>query len=149
MWHCVCSSKSTLVPTPHCLECVHASVHAFMLTWPPVLAKPLWIVTWRPGFLYVSLCVCPSQPACGPTPWLKYVHTSVHVYMSTWLTMSVSPLLNSYMETWVPYVGLWLCLNDPTSVPIPWLACAHASVHVCMCTWLCMSAPTISQRWEL
>ena len=71
---CVCSNQSTPVPTPHCLECVHASVHVFMLTWLPALAKP---------------------PMDSPTPWLKYVPASVHVYMSTWLTMSVLPLLNS------------------------------------------------------
>ena len=48
-----------------------------------------------------------------------------------------------------PSVGLWLCLNDPTSVPIPWLECAHASVHVHMSTWLPMSASPTNQMWEL
>ena len=103
--------------------------------------------------------------------------------MSTWFTMSASPPLNSYMETWMPCatvclcvpvtllvvplidklhtcistctyvhltcmsasplwiviwksgcrcVRLWLCLNNPTSVPTPWLEHAHASVHVYM-----------------
>ena len=37
--HCVCSSQSTSVPIP-CLECAHASVHVFVLTWLPILAKP-------------------------------------------------------------------------------------------------------------
>ena len=34
-----------------------------------------------------------------------------------------------------PCLGLWLCLNVPTFVPVP-------------CTWFPMSAPPTNQRWE-
>ena len=70
------------VPTP-CLECVHASVHVFMSTLLPILAQCLWIVTLKVGCPCVSLCVCPSHPACGLTPCLECVHASVHVIMCT------------------------------------------------------------------
>ena len=49
------------------------------------------------------------------------------------------PLWIVIWKSGCPCVGLWLCLNNPTSVPTPWLECAHASVHVYMSTWLPMS----------
>ena len=89
--------------------------------------------------------------------------------MSTWLPMSDSPLppliggptSNCRSNLWMdvhasPFCrsNLWMDvpppngnpssewrshLNHPTSVPIPWLECLHASVHVCMSTWLSIS----------
>ena len=58
--------------------------------------------------MWYCVCVCPSHPACGPTPWLK----CVHVWMSTWPPMSAPPLLYSYMETWVPVCGAGCVLQS-------------------------------------
>ena len=127
---CMCPSQLISVSTP-CLECVHESVHVFMSTWLPMLAKLPMGSYMEPGFLYESLCVCPSHPSCGPTPWLKYVNASVHVYMSTWLTMSVSPLLNSYMETWVLLYGTVVVSHRPH-------LCSHTLVRICMCISTCI-----------
>ena len=109
---CLCPNHLISVPTP-CLECVHASVHVFMSTCPPMLAKPLWIGTWKGGFLCVALCVCPSHPACGPILWLKCVHASIHVYRSTWLQKCAPPPLRSYMETWVLLYGMVYVSQSP------------------------------------
>ena len=92
------------VPTP-CLECVHVTVHIFMSTLLPILAQPpmvSYIEGWVPC---VSLCVCPSHRACGPTPCLECVHASVHVIMCTWLTRSGPDPMHNLMETWVPLNG--------------------------------------------
>ena len=92
------------VPTP-CLECVHVTVHIFMSTLLPILAQPpmdSYIEGWVPC---VSLCVCPSHPACGLTPCLECVHASVHVIMCTWLTRSGPDPMHNLMETWVPLNG--------------------------------------------
>ena len=46
---------------------------------------------------------------------------------------------------------MWHCVcpNHPDCGPVPWLECVHASIHVHMSTWLCMSAPCTNQRLEL
>ena len=93
------------------------------------------IVTWKGGFLCVALCVCPSHPTSGPTPWLKCVHASVHVYMSTWLQRCALPPLHSYMETWVLLYGTVYVSSHLISVPRPCLEWEHSSVHVFMSTW--------------
>ena len=105
--------------------------HVLMSTQLPCWLNPLQIVTWKHGFWNVALCVCPSHPACGPTPWLKCVHASVHVYMSTWLTMSVSHRLNSYMETWVPLCGTVVVSQWPHF-------CSHTLVRMYTCISTCI-----------
>ena len=156
---CICSSQFISVPTPHCLECIHASVHVFMLTWLPVLAKPP-METWVP----VCVTVCVSQSPC------LWSHTFIrsmyiHQYMYTCppdLQCLFHPFWIVIQKSGCPSVGRWLCLNDPTTVPISWLECAHASVHVYMSICLCMSAqPTNAEvgapircgssslRWDL
>ena len=136
---CMCPSHPVCVPTPW-LKCIHASVHVFMSTWIAMLPQPpmhSYMETWV--FMCVTVCV-PHLPcfACGLTPWLKCVHASVHVYMSTWLPMSAPPELNSFMETCGTAVWHYVHPSHPTSGPIPWLECLHVSVHVFMSTWLPM-----------
>ena len=146
---CVCSSQSTSVPTPHCLECVHASVHVFMLTWLPVWAKPpmdSYMETWVP------VCVT----VCVPVTLLVVPHLDksmyIHQYMYTCppdLQCLFHPFWTVIWKPGCPCVGLWLCLNDPTSVSIPWLemcTCISTCIHVHL---LCMSVPSTNQRWEL
>ena len=89
---CLCPSNLISVPT-YCLECVHASVHVFMSTWLPMLAKPPMdssMATWVPmcGTVCVCVCVCPHHLTCGSKLWSECVHALVHVYMSAWLPMS-------------------------------------------------------------
>ena len=81
-------------------------VHVFLSIWLPILAWPplhCYMETWIS--LCDSVCVFQWSYCWSHTPWLRFLHASVHVYMSTWLTMSASPFLNSYMETWVPLCG--------------------------------------------
>ena len=127
---CLCPSHLISVPTP-CLECVHASVHDFMSTWLSMSAPPLWIVTWKPGFPCVAVCVCPSHPVSGHTPCLECVHASVHDFMSTWLSMSAPPLWIVRWKPGYPCVAVCVCVcpSHPASVPTPCLECVHASVH--------------------
>ena len=75
--HCLCSSQSTSVPMP-CLECVHATVHVFVLTWLPMLAEPpmdSYMETWVP----IGGTVCMSQSPCL---W-SYILTKVCICIST------------------------------------------------------------------
>ena len=108
---------------------------------PHVSSTPLCIVTWKPGFLCMAVCVCHSHPTTGPTPWLKCVHTSVHVYMSTWLTMSASLFGIVIWTSGCPCVAMCVCVcvcvcySQLACGPTPWLKCVHALVHVLMSTW--------------
>ena len=148
--YCVCSSQSTSVPTP-CLECVHGSVHVFVLIWLPMSAKPpldRYMETWVP--ICVNVCVC------VPVTLLMIPYHDLNVYMHQDMYTCPPDLQCLFHPLWIviwkpgcPCMGLWLHLNDPTSVPIPWLEDAHASVYVYMSTWLPMSAPPTNQRWEL
>ena len=119
----MCSCISTCIyvhPTPHVSSIPYALLHGN-------LDFPVW----------QCVCVCPSHPTTGPTPWLKCVHASVHVYMSTWLSMCASPFVHSYMETWVPLCGsvcVCVCCSKLACGPTPWLKCVHASLHVFMST---------------
>ena len=72
------------------------------LPYTPCLVHPLWIVTWKVGYSFVSLCLCPIHPGCGPTPCLECVQAPVYEFMSTRLLMSGPPPMHSLMETWVP-----------------------------------------------
>ena len=98
----------------------------------PYLLHHFSILTWKHGFFCVALWVCCSNP----TPWLECVHASVHVFMSTWLSMSSPPPMHSHMEKWVPLCGtVCVCCSHPT----PWLECVYAHVHVFMLKWIPMS----------
>ena len=109
-----------------------------------ILLHPLW----KPEWSCVLVFMCPCHPACGPTPWLKCIHGSVHVYMSTWLPISAAPSMHSLMETWNPCVALCICHNHPTSSHTPWLECVHASVHVFMPTWLYVRLTPPTSYWR-
>ena len=141
VWHCVCPSHPACGPIPW-LKCVHVSVHANMSTWLPKSASPhlnsYGNGKWKPGCPCVTLCVCvcPSHHACGPTPWLKSVHASVHANMSTWLPMSALPLLHSYMQTWVSLCGTACLLQSTHSF---FSMCTYI-LYVLISTWLPMSA---------
>ena len=143
----LCPSHLISIPT-HCLECVQASEHVFMSTWIPMLAQPpmdSYMETWVT--LCDSVCVCPSHPASGHTPWLECVHASVHEFMSTWLPMSTPSPMHSWMETWMPLCGI-MCLSQlPYFCSPTCLDCVHASAHVFMSTWLPMSAPSLCIVW--
>ena len=103
------------------------------------LVHPLCIVWWKPGCPCMAVCLCPSHLISVATPCLECVHASVHEFMSTLLSMSDSPYMDSYMEWWVsPYT---LCTNHLIFVATPCLECVHASVHEFMSTWLLMSGP--------
>ena len=88
------------------------------------------------GWLHGNLCscmwhcVCPHHPPSDPTPWLKCVHASVHVYMSTWVTMSASPSLHSYIETWVLLYGTMFVSQSPHF----W---SHTLFRMCICISTC------------
>ena len=95
------------------------------------------------GLLYGNLespvcqCVCPSHPASGTIPWLECVHVSVHVFISTWLPISLQTPMHGYMEKWLCVCVLVTSFLFPHLV----LEYVHASVHVLMSTWVPHSAP--------
>ena len=75
-------------------------------------------------------CVWCSKLVCGPTPWLKCVHASLHVFMSTWVQNSGTPPLHSYMETWVPRCGT-VCMFQSVHF---W---SHTLFRMCTCRRRC------------
>ena len=108
-------------------------------------------------------CLCvPVALLLSPTPWLKCVHVSVHVFVSTWLSMSAPPTMHNYMDTWVSLCGtvcllqsshfcfytlfrMCTCISTciylhPTphvsSTPYRWL-----HVNLCSCMWHCVCVP--------
>ena len=80
----VCPSQPTSGHTPW-LECVYASVHVFMSTWLPVVAKPLWIATWKPGYH----CVCVSYSPCFWSHTLIKMWTCISTCIQVHLTPEV------------------------------------------------------------
>ena len=106
----------------------------------PCLLHPC-IIWWKPGFPCMAVRLCPSHFISVPTPCLECVHASVHVFMSTCLTMLAQPCMDSYMETWIPLCGS-VCPSHTAYGTIPLLECVHASVHVFMSTWLPISPQT-------
>ena len=75
------------------------------------------------------------------------------IYVLTWLPMSVSPHLNSFMKTWVHLCDIaYVCSSHSTSGNTPWLECVHASVHVFMSIWLLVSPQnpmhSYTETWE-
>ena len=84
-------------------------IHQYMNLCPTdclYLLHPLWTVSWKHGCPCVALYVCHNQPISGPRLCLECVHASVHQFMSTSLSMSASPPLNTFMETWQPMCGI-------------------------------------------
>ena len=123
---CLCPSHLISVPIP-CLGCVHASVHVCMSTWLPMLANhPMdsYMERWVP--VCGTVCVCLSHTACGPIPWLKCVHGSVHVYRSTWLQKCAPPPMDSYIETWVLLYGTVYVSQSPHF-------CSNTLFRMCTC----------------
>ena len=128
---CVCPSHLISIATP-CLECVHVSVHEFMSTLHPMSGPhPLWIVTWKVGCPCVSLCLCPNQSGCGPTPCLECVHASVNEFISNLHPMSGPTPMDIYMESWVA-----LCVTACVSQS-PYF-CSYTLFRMCTCiiTWI-------------
>ena len=135
---CLCPSYIISVPTP-CLEHVHALVHEFMSTWLSMSAPPLCLVSWKLGCPYLSLCLCPSNPACGPTPCLKCVHASLHEFMSTWLPISGPPPMHSFIETGCPCIAVCLCPSH--------LICSLTLFRMCTCISTCNYVHLTAQVW--
>ena len=127
---CMWPSHPTCGPTPF-LECVHASVHEFMLSDFPYLVHPLCIVWWKPGCPCMAVCLCPSHLISVATPCLECVHASVHEFLSTLHPMSGPPPMDSYMESWVP-----LCVTACVSQS-PYFCC-YTLFRMCTCisTWI-------------
>ena len=137
---CMCSSHLISVPTPW-IECVHASVHVFMSILLPILAWPLlhsYMETWVP--LCTSVCVCPSHPTSGHTPWFKctctcistwiYVHlighicsTPMHSLMEIWVTLYVSVFVSQSHYFYFPTL-IWMCTCISTCIYV------HMTPHV-------------------
>ena len=127
---CLCCSHLISVATP-CLECVHASVHEFMSTLHPMSGPPpmdSYMETW------LTLCVTLSV---SHSPWLwshtlfRWVHASVHEFMSTWLLMSGPTPTHTLMETWEPLYGSVLVSQSSHF-------CCHTLFRMCTCisTWI-------------
>ena len=137
---CVCVSQScllwshTLVRICTCIRTcmyVHLTAHVCCTTFK---------FTCKLGWPCAVLYECPSHCFSGLTFLLECAHASVHICMTSWLSMYGPPPWNAYMET--TGASVWhcvcVCLSQPSSGHIPWLECVHASVHVYMCTWLTM-----------
>ena len=125
----VCMFQSLYFWSHNLVTSVHASVHEFMSTLlimcvpPPLenvhgnMGTPLW------HYEFVTLTIFHY------TSWLEGVHASVHVLLSTWLLMSASPHLHTYMERLVPLCGTGYVFQSSMSGPTPCLKCTHASVY--------------------
>ena len=96
-----------------------------------VWSLPLCIVSWKLVCPYISLCVCPSHPGCGPAPCFECVHASVHEFMSPCLLMCVAFPMHSFMETWVP-LFVTVCVSQSPCL------CFHTLFRMCTCisTWI-------------
>ena len=106
----------------------------------PCLLHPLCIVWWKCGCPCMAVCLCPSHLISVPPPCFECVHTSVHVFMSIWLPMLTQPLMDSYMETWVPLCGSGCVSQSPcfwSHTLVRMVTCisswiyVHLTVHVC------------------
>ena len=79
-------------------------MHSLMETWLPCMAQ----------------CMFPSHLISVPIPCLECVHASVHVFMSTQLSMLAQPPMHCYMETWISLCGsVCVCPSHPTTDPTP------------------------------
>ena len=96
----------TLILAPHLGKNVYMHQYIYLcLPHSPCLLHPISIFAWKHGFLCVALCVCSSHSTSVPTPCLECVYPSVHVFLSTWLSMSAPPPMHSYMQTWISQCG--------------------------------------------
>ena len=130
VWHCVCCSHPTSDPTPW-IECVYVYVHVFMLKWIPMSPQiPMHSLmeTWLPC---MAQCMFSSLIISVPIPCLECVHASVHVFMSTWLSMSSPPPMSSYMEKWVTLCGT-ACVLQSSHL---WF---HNLARLCTCISTCI-----------
>ena len=137
---CLCPSHLISVATP-CLECVHAPVHAFMSTWLPMSAPPLCIVWRKPGCPCMAVCLCPSHLISGLMPCLECLHALVHVFMSTWLAISGSTPVHTFIEPWVPLCAT-VCVSKS---PCLW---SHNLFRVCTCISTCNYVYLTDQVWS-
>ena len=116
-------------PTAHAWS---NSRHSFMETWVP---------------LFLTVCVCPSHPGCGPTPCLECVHASVHEFMSIWLPKSGPTPMHSFKENWVPLYSSVFLSQSPHF-------CSYTLFRMCTCIYVpCLCCHTffrmctISSTW--
>ena len=110
-YKCTCISTGIYVHfTHHVCSTPFRNVHGNMGT-------PLW------HYEFVTLIIFHY------TSWLEGVHASVHVLLSTWLLMSASPQLHTYMERLVPLCGTGYVFQSSMSGPTPCLKFTHASIH--------------------
>ena len=98
----VCVAVILLLAT-HLGSNVYMYMHLYMNLYPPdwPCLLPPCIVWWKSGCPCMSVCLCPSHLISVPTPCLKCVHASVHVFLSIWLPILAWSPLHSYIETWV------------------------------------------------
>ena len=165
---CVCILV-TLILVLHLGQNVYMHQYMYLcLPHSPCLLHPIGIFTWKHGFLCVALCACSSHSTCGSTPCLECVYASVHVFMSTCLSMSAIPPMHSYMETWVsqcgtvcvavipllfPHLGqnvymhqyMYLCPLDsqyhPKPLCIVWWKHGYSCMALCLCPSHLISVP--------
>ena len=98
--------------------------------------KSLCIVTWKHGCPYVALWVSVTH-FCSHTFFRICLCISICIYVHLTPHINLKPPLYSYIETWLLLCStVFVCTSHPT----PWFECVHASVHVCMSTWLPMCA---------
>ena len=128
------------------LEYVNASAHVCMSTW-------LSMSSQLPFHSCMQICVF----LCGPmwlsdppsshyTPCLEYVHAPVciHVHLTAHVSSKLTPAplyLHTFRQACAPLCGLLCVSHSPLIWSLIFLACIHASVHVCISTWLPTSVP--------
>ena len=118
------------------LTCVHAG----MPTWLPTSASSPSHSCYKHVCPWMTPCECLSHPHLVPHLLLNgYMHQYKYVCTPhSHMCPAIFALLHIKMCT---PVCPFLHVSHPSSHPTPWLGCAHASIHVCMSTWLPMSAP--------
>ena len=95
--------------------------------------KLLCIVTQKHGSLSVAVYLWPNQLISISSPCLLCVHALLHVFMSSWLSMSASPPIHSYIGSTV-----WHCVHCSHLISVSTLSleCVHALIHVFMPMWV-------------
>ena len=128
LWNCVC------VPVPHFWSlslfriCVRISTCTHGHLTPKVCSTPLNSYMEH-GWACVALCVF-QHPTLGPILCLECVHTSVYVYISSWLSMSAPTHLSILKETWVLLFGTMCAKVTPHLV--------HTLVRMFTCISICV-----------
>ena len=115
------------------LECEYAHVHVFTLKWIPMsphIPMHSLMETW---LHCMAQCMFPSHLISVPIPCLECVHASVHVFMSTQLSMLAQPPMHCYMETWISLCGsVCVCVSQS---PYHW---SHTLIKMCTCISTCI-----------